>query len=83
MSTVRNLIIPGKEWGWFDRDMKPLATGDMWHHLECPNPVYSTHMAEDYSGEFSEEIRVERCPTKFISAKREDCSRCGRIFIYP
>lgn len=79
----KNLIVPGKNWGWFDPNMNPLATGDMWHHLKCEKIEWCRQSTENFDGELEEQIVEIPCPVKFTSAKRDECTRCGRIFIYP
>jgi hypothetical protein len=78
-----DLVILGKNWGWFDSDMKPLATGDNWHKLACPSQEYQWVEVEDYKGNVTQEQVELPCPIKSIAAKRDTCARCFRIFVYP
>lgn len=80
---MTSLVIPGKKWGWFDSNMEPLATGDNWHKLKCPQQSYRLVDSEDYDGNVTQERYELPCPIKSVGAKREVCSRCDRIFVYP
>lgn len=84
------LVIPGKNWGWFDSKDVPIATGDNWHKWICPNRkwVYNATYENPYTDEvmYSEpylEDMHTSCPTKSPSAKLEVCTRCGNKFVYP
>jgi len=81
----KSLVNPNKNWGWFSSDMQPLATGDNWHKLPCPKPQYR-YMEVDlcyYEGTTTQELQEEKCPINSVSPKKDICSRCGNIFIYP
>ena len=80
-----SLINPNKNWGWFSSDMQPLATGDNWHKLACPKPQYSyvEVVLDYYEKTYTQELQEEKCPIKSALPKKDICSRCGNIFIYP
>ena len=82
---MTNLVNPNKNWGWFSSDMQPLATGDNWHKLPCPKPQHSyvEVVLDYYEGTYTQELQEEKCPIKSVSPKKDICSRCGNIFIYP
>lgn len=75
----------GKPWGWFDPQGKPIATGDDWHRWECPRREWVPVGYEHYiTGEWIDEgFAPQNCPTKIDGPKRECCTRCGNVFIYP
>ena len=80
---MTSLVIPGKNWGWFDSNMEPLATGDNWHKLECATQHYHWVNVTDFDGVVSQEQHEIPCPIKSAGVKRDVCSRCNRIFVYP
>lgn len=81
---IKNLVNPNKNWGWFNSEMQPLATGDNWHNLPCPDPKYIYVESTDYyEGTTTQELQEEKCPIKSVSAKKDICTRCSNIFIYP
>lgn len=74
------------DWGWFDANGKPIAVGDAWHKWECPRAVWT--MREEfnpYTGETESDGTYERqpCPTRSVDAKRDVCTRCNNVFVYP
>jgi len=80
---MTSLVNPNKNWGWFDSEMQPLATGDNWYKLPCPQEHYEYVTCTDYEGNISLELQKEKCPIKVVHSKKDICTRCGNIFIYP
>lgn len=74
------------DWGYFDKDGKPVAVGDEWHKWICPQRKYVlVGYKHTYTDEWiNEGFQLEdRCPMTTVSAKRETCAKCGMVFIYP
>lgn len=75
------------DWGWFDKDGKPIAVGDEWHKWVCPQhhwerPIWEHPITgEPYEAE--DAVRVMGCKMKYIEPKLEVCEVCGNKFIYP
>jgi len=74
------------DWGWFDKDGKPIAVGDEWHKWVCPRRGYVPSGYEHFiTGEWVDEglVLAPACRTLSPSAKLEVCEQCGNRFIYP
>ena len=74
------------DWGYFDKDGKPLAVGDEHHHWKCPNQewVYDEYFEHPYTGELERiDPYPKNCPMKSIGVKLEKCTKCGVEFRYP
>ncbi len=74
------------DWGYFDKDGKPVAVGDEWHKWVCPQRKW---VPSGYVHSFTEEwidegLRLEdRCEMITDGIKHEHCVKCGMQFIYP
>jgi len=75
------------DWGWFDKDGKPIAVGDEWHKWKCPQHHYEPAGYEHpFTGEWIDEgyTKVEHCRMRTTDKpKFSECSTCGNQFIYP
>ncbi len=74
------------DWGWFDKDGKPIAVGDEWHKWVCPQHHWETPWwKHPITGEQveGETVRIMHCKFVDDGPKREHCERCGNAFIYP
>ena len=74
-----------KSWGYFKADGSPVATGDSWHNYKCAQQQYEPKGYEcTWTGEWVDEGVVPvPCPFEYTSVKRDTCSRCGLVFVYP
>jgi len=74
------------DWGWFDKDGKPIAVGDEWHKWVCPQRKW---VPAGYVHSFTEEwidegLQLEpQCRAESVSVKLERCPKCGMEFRYP
>ena len=73
------------DWGYFDKDGKPLAVGDEHHKWECPRQEFApTGHEHIFTGEWIDTgLQPVRCPMKEVAPKLERCERCGVEFRYP
>ena len=73
------------DWGWFDKNDKPIAVGDEHRHWNCPNKIicnagYFHSITDEW---IDEGFAAEPCPIKYTDTKLEICEKCGNKFIYP
>ncbi len=74
------------DWGYFDKDDKPVAVGDEWHKWVCPQRKYvPTGYEHSFTGEWIDEgLQLEpQCRMKDAGFKLEVCPKCGMKFRYP
>lgn len=77
------------DWGLFRPDgsrLEPLAVGDAWHKWDCPSRPWAHPAPEPhpFTGEMEpREPYPAQCPFKSVAVKRDECTRCGVVFIYP
>lgn len=77
------------DWGLFKQDgsrLEPVAVGDAWHEWECPSKPWVQPESEqhDWTGEWhTPEPYRGSCPWRSTGDKREECTKCGMVFIYP
>lgn len=75
------------DWGLFDKDGKPVAVGDEWHHWVCPHRKYEPAGYENHmTGEWVDEgyaLGSGPCCFKRVDVKLDRCSKCGMEFRYP
>lgn len=74
------------DWGWFDKDGKPLAVGDLHSKWRCPLQKWDFDIFYEhpYTGELiHEEPQRIPCPVVSVDVKLGVCEQCGNQFRYP
>jgi len=78
------------DWGYFRKDgsrLEPVAVGDAHARWVCPNRKW-VHGDTDVHPFTGETMAVEpylepNCDMPSVGAKRDACTRCDIVFIYP